>query len=147
VPLAGPTDCAPTPLRRRAGRPQLKRDPLGSVQAMRATLLLILTALLFLPAAGLGQARSRPPAPRWCTDATQKGDSAFIVSRAIKAVADSARNRIALKVDDFQVIRTASLEQGVIVSLVAANPHARGGGGLVWVDTETLCPIILRLYE
>src|SRR5207302_1556087 len=27
--LAG-TDCRPTPLRRRAGRPQLKRDPLGS---------------------------------------------------------------------------------------------------------------------
>ena len=28
--MAG-TDCRPTPLRRRASRPQLKRDPLGSV--------------------------------------------------------------------------------------------------------------------
>ena len=114
---------------------------------MRARLLLILTTLLSLPATGLGQARRRPLAPAWCTDATQKGDSAFIVSRAIKAVTDSAGSRIALKVDDFQVIKTASLEQGVLVSLVAANPHTRGGGGLVWVDAETLCPIILRLYE
>src|SRR5205807_505091 len=31
--LAG-TDCRPTPLRRRAGRPQLKRDPLGSTMSM-----------------------------------------------------------------------------------------------------------------
>jgi len=52
-----------------------------------------------------------------------------------------------LRVDDYQAITTASLEQGVIVSLVPANPRTRGGGGLVWVDTETLCPIILRLYE
>src|SRR5881628_332804 len=29
--LAG-TDCRPTPLRRRAGRPQLKRDPLGGYE-------------------------------------------------------------------------------------------------------------------
>ncbi|SRR6266496_295928 len=114
---------------------------------MRAALLLILTPLLLLPTIGLGQARRRPPAPGWCTDATQKGDSAFIVSRAIKVVTDSAGSRIGLKVDDFQVIKTASLEQGVIVSLVAANPHTRGGGGLVWVDAETLCPMILRLYQ
>src|SRR5438874_6644068 len=28
------TDCRPTPLRQRGGRPQLKRDPLGSATAM-----------------------------------------------------------------------------------------------------------------
>src|SRR6059058_886161 len=33
LPLAG-TDCRPLPLRRRASRPQLKRDPLGSATAM-----------------------------------------------------------------------------------------------------------------
>ncbi len=107
----------------------------------------ILGALLVLPASGAAQSRPRPPIPRWCTDSTQRGDSAFIVRRAMEAIADSSESRMALQVDGFQVIRTAHLEQGVIVSLVSANPATRGGGGLVWVDAETHCPIILRLYE
>src|SRR5437667_8411937 len=47
--LAG-TDCRPTPLRRRAGRPQLKRDPLGSVMRFlaRSRLFLILGALILV---------------------------------------------------------------------------------------------------
>ena len=65
----------------------------------------------------------------------------------MRAIAGSTRDSNLLKVDDFQVIKTASLEQGIIVSLVLANPRIRGGGGLVWIDAETFCAIVLRLYE
>ncbi len=46
MPLAG-TDCRPTPLRWRTGRPQLKRDPLGThdTSTMTNTLGLILAGL------------------------------------------------------------------------------------------------------
>ncbi len=91
----------------------------------------------------------RPPRrSAWCTDSTRRADSAYVVTQASRAIADSEKSvRVALRVDDFQVIKTASLQQGVIVSLVPANPRTPGGGGLVWVDAETFCPIILRLYE
>ena len=79
---------------------------------------------------------------------TRKADSTYVISQATSAITDSAGTRAApFVVDEYQVIKTASLEQGVIVSLVPANRHMRGGGGLVWVDAETFCPIVLRLYE
>ena len=52
-----------------------------------------------------------------------------------------------MKVNDYQIIKTSTLEQGVIVSVVVARPPVLGRGGLVWVDLETGCPIVLRRYE
>ena len=108
---------------------------------------LIVAGSIVLPSVAHAQSKQAPIAPRWCTDSTQKGDSAFVVARAVRAIADSTRNSNPLKVDDIQVIKTASLKQGIIVSLVSANPRTLGGGGLVWIDAETFCAIVLRLYE
>jgi len=76
-------------------------------------------------------------------------DSTFLVKQATAALTDSVTKRlgIAFRVDDFQTIKTASLEQGVIISLVVARPIVIGGGGLVWVDAETACATVLKRYE
>jgi len=42
------TDCRPTPLRRRAGRPQLKRDPLGGADPT------LVSILIFVPPLAIG---------------------------------------------------------------------------------------------
>ena len=75
-------------------------------------------------------------------------DSSFFVRQARRALGDSAaeESRATLRADSYQVIVVESLEQGVIVSLVSRPPRL-GGGGLVWVDIETRCPIVLRRYE
>jgi hypothetical protein len=102
--------------------------------------------LAMLPSVAHGQNGERPPA--WC-NAGHTADSTSLVGQAIQALTDSTAggDGTVLKVDDFQVVKTSSLEQGVIVSLVNARPHVRGGGGLVWVDIETSCAIVLRRYE
>ena len=107
----------------------------------------MVVGFMVLPLVAHAQNNRPSIAPRWCTDSTQKGDSAFVVAQAVRAIADSTKDSNPLKVDDFQVIETASLKLGIIVSLVSANPRTRGGGGLVWVDAETRCAIVLRIYE
>jgi len=108
----------------------------------------ILAALLLEASFNLAAAQGSPVRPHWCTPSARKADSTYIVSQATKVIMDSAGTLAApFRVDDYHVIKTASLEQGVIVSLVPTNPHTRGGGGLVWVDAETFCPIVLRFYE
>jgi hypothetical protein len=45
-------------------------------------------------------------------------------------------------------IQVEGVELGVVVSLTVAEPgNTVGGGGLVWVDIETGCSIVLRRYE
>lgn len=39
------------------------------------------------------------------------------------------------------------LNEGFLVRLVAASKNVLGGGGLVWVDGETACPILLIRYQ
>jgi len=57
VPLAG-HGLRPTPLRRRAGRPQLKRDPLGSKRTMRQLVGLSLAVLVLASCGGRSSDRS-----------------------------------------------------------------------------------------
>ena len=52
-----------------------------------------------------------------------------------------------MRVDAFQPIRINQVEMGVLISAVVGNASRLGGGGLVWVDVETACPIILKEYE
>jgi hypothetical protein len=50
-----------------------------------------------------------------------------------------------LTVASFTVIKSTQLELGVVISLVSTQ--SVGGGGLVWVDLDTDCPIVLKGYE
>jgi len=105
----------------------------------------------FLAAASPLHAQGRKAAlpPGWCIDPEHRPDSTFFARQAIGALSDSVTRRLGfeLKVNDYQIIKTSTLEQGVIVSVVVARPPVLGGGGLVWVDLETGCPIVLRRYE
>jgi hypothetical protein len=101
--------------------------------------------------------QSRPPsASEACFDSTEKVDSAFAVAQAIQALRHSVGSTDSLKVADFlkvtnyQVISEildARTINGTFVSLVPADPRMRGGGALVWVDGETFCAVVLRLYQ
>jgi hypothetical protein len=53
-----------------------------------------------------------------------------------------------LEPNNIQPVRAEGIELGLLISLrVAAPPNLVGGGGLVWVDLETGCAIVLRRYE
>ena len=117
---------------------------------MRTALIpLAVTGILLAPPSLLAQARPAHAPPSWCTEPGRNVDSTFLIKQATAAVTDSVTKRLGIvfRVDDFQLIKTASLEQGVIISLVVARPIVRGGGGLVWVDTETACATVLKRYE
>ena len=110
-----------------------------------------LLALAMLPLARqvCAQGQRDTASSRWCNQPGRNVDSTFLVEQAVRALTNSATKRLGVvfRVDDYQVIRTARLEQGVVISLVVARPTLRGGGGLVWVDTETACAIVLKPYE
>jgi hypothetical protein len=115
-------------------------------------ILAVSTALVGFGTAALllhGQRRAPTPPPGWCISPGHTLDSTFAARQAIGALSDSVSKRqsFLFKVDQFQVIKTGTLEQGIIVSLVVARPPVVGGGGLVWVDLETGCAIVLRRYE
>ena len=110
---------------------------------------LAVTGILLAPPSLLAQVRPAHTPPSWCTERGRNVDSTFLIKQATAALTDSVTKRLGIvfRVDDFQLIKTASLEQGVIISLVLARPIVRGGGGLVWVDTETACATVLKRYE
>jgi hypothetical protein len=38
--------------------------------------------------------------------------------------------------------------EGALIRLLISGPSSvRGGGGLVWVEAETACPVVLTRYE
>src|SRR5258708_5674356 len=115
-------------------------------------ILTVSSALAGFGAAALllqGQSRASTPSPGWCISPGHTLDSTFVVHQAIGALSDSVSQRqgFEFKVDQFQVIKTRTLEQGAIVSLAVARPTVVGGGGLVWGDLETGGAIVLRRYE
>jgi len=66
-------------------------------------------------------------------------DSAFAVNQARRALGDF------LSEDPNLVpFRVEIVTHGVIVSLVSKRPTGTGGGGLVWIDRDNGCPIVLR---
>ena len=42
---------------------------------------------------------------------------------------------------------TREFTDGVLVTLRPVDPHLQGGGGLIWVDAETVCVSVLKLYQ
>lgn len=72
-------------------------------------------------------------------------DSLFVVTQARDIL---AQPELVLQVRSYRPIREEGVDLGLIISLVPGKqPPVAGGGGLVWVDLETGCPIVLRRYE
>lgn len=106
---------------------------------------------LFLTLAALNACGSLPhgrtgaaPAGQSCIEAGRQVDSSFAVAQARRAVSQPG---FSLEVSSLQAIRDQGVELGLLISLVADQPPVVGGGGLVWVDIETGCAIVLRRYE
>lgn len=91
-----------------------------------------------------GDAAAVAPEGR-CVSAGQVIDSTFLRAQAVRAMSRTGRG---LQVEAVQPVQIQGLELGVLVSLVpppAPNMPA-GGGGLVWVDSETGCAMVLKHY-
>lgn len=102
----------------------------------------------FLCACGGGSSLATSSAnvtiPR-CIEAGGGVDSAFAVKQARRALSPSGTT---FEPRVIQPIRDEGIEVGLIVSLASVQPrNVVGGGGLVWVDLESGCAIVLRRYE
>ena len=72
-------------------------------------------------------------------------DSVFAVEQARGVLAQPG---VTLEPRSIQPIRDQGIELGLLIGLAVGQPrNVVGGGGLVWVDVETGCPIVLRRYE
>jgi len=84
-------------------------------------------------------------ATRTCLSQGRSLDSALAVSQASSVLSHKG---VTLAPRALQAISDNGVEVGVIIALRVTDPAGMiGGGGLVWVDTETGCPILLRRYE
>ena len=90
-----------------------------------------------------------PIRPDWCVARNERVDSAFAVAHAQQALEDSL---VPLKPESVRTVGMQSLLDGLpmfegfLVTLAPTRP-VLGGGGMVWVDGETGCVIVLRRYE
>jgi len=124
---------------------------------MRTVLITIaIIGAIVVPFSLHGQARRQRRLPGYCIDANEEGDSEFVVAQAVRAFANSIGITDSVQVVEFQkekqvlkfqLIKNGSVEQGTIVELEPTDPNILGGGALVWVDSETFCPIVLRRYQ
>ncbi len=85
--------------------------------------------------------------PDWCVAEGSTVDSVFVVAQALSVLEDTLlplRPYSVRRVEEH--IGSLSLLEGFLVSLMPTRPMG-GGGGLVWVDSETGCPILIKAYE
>lgn len=84
--------------------------------------------------------RPEPVPPGWCVAANHPVDSTYMI--------EAGRRALTLNRSDGP--RSAETlyrsEQGFIVQYVSRG-KVLGGGGLVWIDGETGCAIVLRRFE
>ena len=110
-----------------------------------ALTILTVIGVIALPSIVVGQ--SSPPRfhSGSCAEVTQKHDSVFVIHQAIQAFARAVPGGIdtVKVVAEYQVIKDFTEKAGVIVRVVPADRNVRGGGALVWVDSETFCAISL----
>jgi hypothetical protein len=78
-------------------------------------------------------------AGQWCVGSNTVVDSAFVIDQATHAIPGTAPS--SLKPSGIREV-----EEGFLVSVVHVRPTL-GGGGLVWVNRESGCPIVLIHYE
>ena len=105
-----------------------------------------------MPAAA--HSRIQLPPVSWCVAVGTKVDSAFAVTQARSLFASSdfplkpqSAERVVARVMSQDSSVSVDLPEGWLVRLIPENPNTLGGGGLIWVDGETACPVLLRHYE
>ena len=79
-----------------------------------------------------------------CPRGVRTVDSATAVQQARRAIAGANQQ---LDPTSIQIVSDHGIEVGLVISMIVTVPPAIGGGGLVWIDTETGCAIVLRRYE
>jgi len=83
----------------------------------------------------------------WCLPQGATVDSALAVKQALNVMADTS---LPLEPHSFQRVEdhvgNLSFLQGFLVSVIPTRPSL-GGGGIVWVDAGSGCPIVLHHYE
>ena len=96
----------------------------------------------------------RPSPVPWCVSPGSKVDSAFAVKQALSPFASDdlpvmphSVERIEARIVGKDSSVTVTLLEGWLIRLMPINRMTLGGGGLVWVDGETGCPIVLKRYE
>lgn len=78
--------------------------------------------------------------PKWCTQPGRLADSVFMIDQARVAL-NGPDTSMALKPDS-----VARVNGGLVVRMLPVKPIL-GGGGLVWIDLETACTMVLRRFE
>ena len=111
---------------------------------MRAQTLHVFLATVLVSGCAGSRRASAPPAS--CRSEGINADSAYLAHQAMSALGGDTSG-IPLKVDSFQPINVSQIEMGVLISVVVSDASRLGEGGLVWVDVETACPIVLKRYE
>lgn len=76
-----------------------------------------------------------------CSRAGPPVDSA----RAVKQARDALKSSESVRVLDPKSIE--HLNEGYLVRMTVTSPPTLGGGGLVWVDGESGCAVVLTRYE
>lgn len=119
---------------------------------MRAVLALLLTSLLAL--ADSTSARDDHeemivPQRASCRQPGLKIDSVWVEQVGRRALDSAQTLRAPLVLEELRWVRTRSgLEEGALARFVSSNRTVSSGfGGLVWVDVESGCALVLRRYE
>ena len=99
--------------------------------------------LSFLPLMACSSERGATPSAnafaRGCIEPGLVVDSSFAVIRAKEALGDSVFGR-----DFLALFKLERVEKGMVISLVPREPSTIDGGGLVWVDRDNGCAVVLR---
>ena len=115
--------------------------------SMASPLKVCFVAILLLGCARFNQTTQPPSAAlqATCRTAGRAVDSTYVVAQAQRVL---MRQGYSLLPGSFQPIRIEGVEVGILVSLVPVSERpVIGVGGLVWVDVDTGCPVVLRRYE
>lgn len=111
------------------------------------TVLAAVIAISACVSAGRSVPASAGAPARRCAATGRAIDSALIVEQARAALAKGSDLRLSPD-SVIHIHSRQSLYEGTIVRMLVSDPQStRGGGGLVWVDGETGCAIVLLHYE
>lgn len=85
---------------------------------------------------------SVPSPQRQCAAAREPKDSSYAVAVASRALRDRG------SVGDLRISSFERRQDGFLITLENVSPeHRFGGSGLLWVDGESGCAILLHAYE
>ena len=94
------------------------------------------------------QPQRRDSGAGFCVEATATGDSATIVGQALAELMQFKAGRYTI--GSLDTVWVQGIRMGYVVSVLPLRERGiigAGGGGLIWVNSDTGCPLRLRLYS